>query len=109
MAADPAAAAAAAAAAAISAAMDWRSSPDARAAAFAYIESVRVPPPTSLFPSLSPVFSVCSGVWRRLWALHGSYAVLLCRFGYVSVVARILITRDFVTSFDMHHDCCSAL
>ncbi|KAK3164357.1 hypothetical protein QOZ80_1AG0016540 [Eleusine coracana subsp. coracana] len=40
MAADPAAAAAAAAAA-ISAAMDWRSSPDARAAAFAYLESVK--------------------------------------------------------------------
>ncbi|TVU20892.1 hypothetical protein EJB05_30493 [Eragrostis curvula] len=41
MAADPAAAAAAAAAAAISAAMDWRSSPDARAVAFAYLESVK--------------------------------------------------------------------
>uniref|UniRef100_A0A0A9DWF9 Uncharacterized protein n=1 Tax=Arundo donax TaxID=35708 RepID=A0A0A9DWF9_ARUDO len=34
MAADPAAAA-------ISAAMDWRSSPDSRAAAFAYLESVK--------------------------------------------------------------------
>ena len=44
MAADPAAAAAASAAAAISAVMDWRSSPDARAAAFAYLESVRAPP-----------------------------------------------------------------
>nr|CAB3477161.1 unnamed protein product [Digitaria exilis] len=41
MAADPAAAAAASAAAAISAVMDWRSSPDARAAAFAYLESVK--------------------------------------------------------------------
>ncbi|KAL6884683.1 hypothetical protein ACP4OV_010619 [Aristida adscensionis] len=40
MAADPAAAAAAAAAA-ISAVMDWSSSPDARAAAFAYLESVK--------------------------------------------------------------------
>ncbi|GJN31906.1 hypothetical protein PR202_gb20361 [Eleusine coracana subsp. coracana] len=40
MAADPTAAAAAAAAA-ISAAMDWHSSPDARAAAFAYLESVK--------------------------------------------------------------------
>ncbi|KAL6626193.1 hypothetical protein ACP70R_029919 [Stipagrostis hirtigluma subsp. patula] len=38
MAADPAAAAAAAA---ISAVMDWRSSPDARAAAFAYLESLK--------------------------------------------------------------------
>ncbi|XP_062198734.1 protein HASTY 1-like isoform X2 [Phragmites australis] len=38
MAADPAAAAAAAA---ISAVMDWRSSPDARASAFAYLESVK--------------------------------------------------------------------
>jgi len=44
MAADPAAAAAASAVAAISAVMDWRSSPDARAAAFAYLESVRAPP-----------------------------------------------------------------
>ncbi|KAG2588724.1 hypothetical protein PVAP13_5NG231200 [Panicum virgatum] len=41
MAADPAAAAAASAAAAISAVMDWRSAPDARAAAFAYLESVK--------------------------------------------------------------------
>ncbi|RLN24777.1 hypothetical protein C2845_PM07G12230 [Panicum miliaceum] len=41
MAADPAAAAAASTAAAISAVMDWRSSPDARAAAFAYLESVK--------------------------------------------------------------------
>ncbi|KAG2597572.1 hypothetical protein PVAP13_5KG228500 [Panicum virgatum] len=41
MAADPAAAAAASAVAAISAVMDWRSSPDARAAAFAYLESVK--------------------------------------------------------------------
>ncbi|TKW14395.1 hypothetical protein SEVIR_5G164800v4 [Setaria viridis] len=41
MAADPAAAAAASAAAAISAVMDWRSTPDARAAAFAYLESVK--------------------------------------------------------------------
>ncbi|XP_020398269.1 protein HASTY 1 isoform X2 [Zea mays] len=41
MAAEPAATAAASAAAAISAVMDWRSSPDARAAAFAYLESVK--------------------------------------------------------------------
>jgi exportin-5 len=45
MAAEPAAASAAAA---ISAVMDWRSSPDARNAAFAYLESVRalIPPPS---------------------------------------------------------------
>jgi hypothetical protein len=49
MAADPAAAAAAAVAA-ISAAMDWRSSPDARAAAFAYLESVRLLGPPFLVP-----------------------------------------------------------
>jgi len=57
MAAEPAAASAAAA---ISAVMDWRSSPDARAAAFAYLESVCATPrprqpPLSLRASLSRV------------------------------------------------------
>jgi exportin-5 len=48
MAAEPAAASAAAA---ISAVMDWRSSPDARNAAFAYLESVRASPVLILIPA----------------------------------------------------------
>jgi hypothetical protein len=47
---DTPAATAAAAVAVISAAMDWRSSPDARAAAFAYLESVRLLSPPFLVP-----------------------------------------------------------
>jgi hypothetical protein len=43
-------AAAAAVTAVISVAMDWRSSPDSRAAAFAYLESVRLLGPPFLVP-----------------------------------------------------------
>jgi hypothetical protein len=79
MAADPTAAAAASAAAAISAVMDWRSTPDARAAAFAYLESVRAPPflpdrhsPHPLCPlGLAPpcLLLVCSRsrYWDAVW------------------------------------------
>jgi hypothetical protein len=73
------------AAAAISAAMEWRSSPDARAAAFAYLESVRLlglPPPYSPSPRPSP-FSVWSRVCRRVGRFM-SY----CCFSGASVVAR---------------------
>jgi hypothetical protein len=51
MAAEPAAASAVVA---ISAVMDWRSSPDARNAAFAYLESVRASPVLILTPSPRP-------------------------------------------------------
>jgi hypothetical protein len=78
MAAEPAATAAASAAAAISAVMDWRSSPDARAAAFAYLESVCSTPlprhllfpfglrfPESAFGLLNCSFDRCCIVlWR---------------------------------------------
>ena len=66
MAADPAAAAAASAVAAISAVMDWRSAPDARAAAFAYLESVRAPP----FPARH--------LPHPLWALVPPCLLLVC-------------------------------
>jgi len=85
MAAEPAAASAAAA---ISAVMDWRSSPDARAAAFAYLESVRATPgarhpPLSLWASLSRLcfcFALATGVAAWCGALAWYMALVVAGF-----------------------------
>ena len=64
MAAEPAAASAAAA---ISAVMDWRSSPDARNAAFAYLELVRASPVLLLIPVSPPISASCMFIHPCVW------------------------------------------